>query len=163
MPLELSDNVENTLKSNVEILFEHLKNSITEYIDKGECMGELKYINAYLSATINAIVSYIDKLIEVDRLQENDVVEALKFINNLHKHNPHFVSVTKRVGGFSFPMSFPLEIECCNIVWSECIGLTTKKKQQKEAYENIFQHREILDSLTIVVNNLLNKDKYKKL
>ena len=84
----LSENVENTLKSNIEILFMHLTNAINEYIDKGECMGELKYINAYLAATINAIVSYIDKLIEVDRLQENDVVQALKFVNNLHKHNP---------------------------------------------------------------------------
>lgn len=154
----LSENVENTLKSNIEILFMHLTNAINEYIDKGECMGELKYINAYLAATINAIVSYIDKLIEVDRLQENDVVQALKFVNNLHKHNPHFVSVTKRVGGLSFPMSFPLEIECCNIVWSECVGLTTKKKQQKDAYEKLFQHREILKTLATIVNSLLYGD-----
>ena len=134
----LSKNVESALKSNIEILFIHLTNAIKEYIDKGECMGELKYINAYLASTINAIVSYIDKLIEVDRMQENDVVQALEFVNNLHKHNPNFVSVTKRVGGLSFPMSFPLEFEWCDIVWSECVGLTTKKNSKKMHIKNYF-------------------------
>lgn len=138
MEVGLSENVECTLKSNIEILFMHLKNSIEEYIEKGECMGDLKYINAYLAATINAIVSYVDKLVEIKRLKENDVIEALKFVNNLYKHNPNFVSATKRIGGFSFPMSFPLEIECCNIVWSECIGLTTKKSTAKKCIRKNF-------------------------
>lgn len=163
MEVRLNENVECTLKSNIEILFMHLKNSIEEYIEKGECMGDLKYINAYLAATINAIVSYVDKLIEIKRLQENDVIEALKFVNNLHIHNPNFVSVTKRIGGFSFPMSFPLEMECFNIVWSECIGLTTKKVQQKNAYEKIFQHKEILNSLNTIVEKLLSENEDKRL
>jgi len=50
-------------------------------------MGEFSFINAYLSATLNTVVAYIDWLIEVKRMLENDIVEALKFANNLQNHN----------------------------------------------------------------------------
>lgn len=152
----LHENSEKILKSNIEILFGNLNDAIKKYIDDGEWMGELKYINAYLSATIHAIVCYIDKLIEVGRMEETEVVQALKYVNNLQKHNPNFVSITKRTGGFVFPMSFPFSCEMYDVVWSECIGLTTKKPTQKVAYEKLFQDRKILDILDVIVKKLLN-------
>lgn len=152
----LHENSEEILKSNIEILFGNLSDAIKKYIDNGEWMGELKYINAYLSATIHAIVCYIDKLIEVGRMQETETVQALKYVNNLQKHNPNFVSITKRTGGFVFPMSFPFSCEMYDVVWSECIGLTTKKPTQKVAYEQLFQDRKILDILNEIVVKLLS-------
>lgn len=159
----LHENSEKILKSNIEILFANLNDAIKKYVNAGEWMGELKYINAYLSATVHAIVCYIDKLIEVGRMEETEVVQALKYVNNLQKHNPNFVSITKRTGGFVFPMSFPFSCEMYDAVWSECIGLTTKKPTQKVAYEKLFQDRKILDILSGIVQELLNESVDKNL
>ena len=159
----LHENSEKILKSNIEILFANLSDAIKKYVNDGEWMGELKYINAYLSATVHAIVCYIDKLIEVGRMEETEVVQALKYVSNLQKHNPNFISVTKRTGGLDFPMSFPFSCEPYDIVWSECIGLTTKKPTQKVAYEKLFQDRKILDILSGIVQELLNESVDKNL
>ncbi len=159
----LHENSEKILKSNIEVLFANLSDAIQKYVNDGEWMGELKYINAYLSATIHAIVCYIDKLIEVGRMQETETVQALKYVNNLQKHNPNFVSVTKRIGGLEFPMSFPFSCETYDIVWSECIGLDTRKPQQKDSYEKLFQDRKILDILNEVVAKLLSDNVPMKL
>ena len=159
----LHENSEKILKSNIEILFANLSDAIKKYVNAGEWMGELKYINAYLSATVHAIVCYIDKLIEVGRMQETETVQALKYVNNLQKHNPNFVSITKRTGGFVFPMSFPFSCEMYDVVWSECIELTTKKPTQKVAYEKLFKDRKILDILSGIVQELLNESVDKNL
>lgn len=163
MEKSLHENSEIVLKSNIEILFNNLNDAIKKYVDAGEWLGELKYINAYLSATIHAMVCYIDKLIEVGRMEESRIVQALKYVNNLQKHNPNFVSITKRTGGFIFPISFPFSCELYDVVWAECIGLQTRKQQQKEAYEQFFQHRKILDVLRPVVIELLNGREHKEL
>lgn len=163
MEKTLHENSEKILKSNIEILFANLSDAIKKYVNDGEWMGELKYINAYLSATIHAIVCYIDKLIEVGRMEETETVQALKYVNNLQKHNPNFVSVAKRTGGFVFPMYFPMSCEPYDVVWSECIGLKTRKEQQKNAYDSLFQHRKILDVLAKIVNVLLSDDINKEL
>ena len=163
MDKKLNIESEDILKSNIEILFNDLSDAINRYIDSGEWLGELKYINAYLSATVHAVICYIDKLIEVGRMEESKVVEALKYVNNLQKHNPNFVSIAKRSGGFVFPVSCPFSCESFDIVWSECIGLETKKPQQKESYEQLFQNRKILDVLSDVVIKLLNDDFRKNL
>ena len=159
----LHKNSELVLKNNIEILFSDLSDAIKKYVDAGEWMGELKYINAYLSATIHAIVCYIDKLIEVGRMEETKVVQSLKYVNNLQKHNPNFVSIAKRTGGFIFPISFPFSCELYDVVWSECIGLETRKPQQKESYEQLFQHRKILDVLIPIVIELLEEKTHKSL
>ena len=71
--------------------------------------------------------------------------------------------MTKRPGGFVFPISFPFSCEPYDVVWAECIGLNTRKQKQKEAYEELFQHRKILDILSPIVIELLNGKERKKL
>ena len=91
-------------------------------------------------------------------MEETEVAQALKYVNNLQKHNPNFISVTKRTGGLDFPMSFPFSCEPYDIVWSECIGLTTKKPTQKVAYEKLFQDRKIVDVMNVIVQELLSEN-----
>ena len=74
----LNESAENILRSNVNILFDQLEKAVNEYLCNGHSRGEFSFINAYLSATLNAVVSYIERLIEAGRMQELDVVEALK-------------------------------------------------------------------------------------
>ena len=73
-------------------------------------MGEFCFINSYLFVTINAMVSYIDRLVVAKLLEENELVETLKYVNNMLKHNPHFVRIVKPNGDMSFPECFENEI-----------------------------------------------------
>lgn len=157
--MELHENAEKVLKSNIKILFPHLESAVDEYIRDGHGMGEFSFINAYLSATLNAVVAYIDRLIEAGRMQENDVVEALKFANNLQKHNPRLIRIVKSTGGFEFPFCIEdggLEFLEISVVWDDCIGLQTKKKAQRESYEKYLQQREIIETLKPIVECLLD-------
>ena len=158
--MELHINAEKVLKNNIEIMYWELEKAIKTYIKEGHYMGELKYVNAYLCATINSIVAYVERLIKAQRLEEDDIVQALKYVNNLQKHNPQLVSVPKAVGGFCFPLVFTdsFRIPEINIVWDDCIGLDTKKASQKDCYEKYFKQRGIIDTLKPIVVILLNTE-----
>ena len=156
--MELNERAEAVLKSNIEVLYAQLISAIQDYLDSGHCMGEFRYINAYLGATLNALVSYIDRLIEVGRLSETDTVQALKFANNLQKHNPQLICMSRAIGGLMFPMYFEEEFSIPEIqlIWDDCIGLKTKKSSQREAYEKCFQQRPIAETLEPIVRELLS-------
>lgn len=152
--MNLHENAEKVLKSNIEILFNHLKKAISNYISSGHAMGEYQFINAYLSATLNAIMAYIDRLLSTGQLEETEIIEALKYANNLQKHNPQLIKMAKSIGGFSFPICFENEID---IVWDDCIGLKTRKESQKNSYEKNLQQRPVIETLTPIVDMLLDK------
>lgn len=157
---ELNENAERVLKSNIEILYKQLCIAVDEYVQVGCYMGEFSYINAYLSATLNAIVSYVERLIQIGRAEETEVVEALKFANNLQKHNPALVRMSRSMGGIEFPVCFGedgYEFLEVSVIWDECIGLRTKKQSQKNCYEKIFQQRPIIDTLRPIVEKLLSE------
>lgn len=159
----LSINAEKTLKNNIKILYNDFSNEVKYFVDAQECMGDLQYINAYLSATLNAIIAYVDRLIDVGRMKETEMVQALKFANNLQKHNPNFISISKQIGGLEFPMHFPMVIPMYDVVWDECIGLKTKKPEQKTNYDELLKQRSIFESITYVVEILLKDDFFKEL
>lgn len=157
--MELHENAEKVLKSNIEILYGQLCAAVHDYIETGHCMGEFRYINAYLCAAINAIVAYIDRLIEVGHMEESEIVQAIKYANNLQKHNPQLIRMSRSIGGFEFPICFTedFSIPVIEIVWDDCIGLKTKKPSQKDAYEKYFQQRPIIETLDPIVQKLLSE------
>lgn len=157
--MNLHENAEKVLKSNTEILFNHLKEAISNYISSGHAMGEYQFINAYLSATLNAIMAYIDRLLSTGQLEETEIIQALKYANNLQKHNPQLIKMAKSIGGFSFPICCENEIEIpeINIVLDDCIGLKTRKESQKNSYEKYLQQRPVIETLTPIVDMLLDK------
>ena len=156
--MDLDEKARLVLKSNIKILFVQLKAAVDDYIDSGYSMGEFSFINAYMSATINAMVAYIERLVKVEGLEETELVEALKFANNLQKHNPQLIRMSKSTGGMSFPICFEDEITIpqISVVWDDCIGLRTKKPAQKTAYEKYFQQRSVIETLTPIINKLLD-------
>lgn len=155
--MELHENAKKVLKSNIEILFNQLKVAVDNYINYGHSIGEFCFINAYLSATINAMVAYIERLVDTKQLDETELVEALKFANNLQKHNPQLIRMAKSTGGMSFPICFENEIifPQISIVWDDCICLETRKKSQKINYEKHFQQRPVIETLTPIIDALL--------
>lgn len=155
----LNESAEKILRSNVNILFDQLEKAVNEYLCNGHSRGEFSFINAYLSATLNAVISYIERLIEAGRMQELDVVEALKFANNLQKHNPQLIRIFKPNGGFEFPFCIEedgFEFLEISIVWDECAGLKTRKVSQKESYKKYLQQRKVIDTLKPIVECLLS-------
>lgn len=162
----LNERVEQRLKSNIEIVFHDLEKAITDYLDYGHTCGEFRYIDAYLSATTNAIVSYIECLQIANRIKETEIIEALKFTNNLQKHNERLVTLERSIGGFTFPFCFPeegLSIEKIAVIWDDCIGLNTRKPSQKENYTKHFMQRNVLETLKPIVQELLSDKEFKEL
>ncbi|MDP4118948.1 MAG: hypothetical protein Q8873_07140 [Bacillota bacterium] len=155
--MELNENSKKVLKSNIEILFNQLKVAVDSYVKNGRSMGDFSFINAYLSATLNAMVSYIDRLVKVTQLEESELVEALKFANNLQKHKPELIQIAKSTGGMAFPICFENEviISEISVVWDDCICLKTRKDAQKISYEKNFQQQPIIETLTPIVDKLL--------
>jgi len=54
--MELHENAKVVLKSNIVILFNQLQVAVDNYIKDGSSMGDFRFINAYLSATLHAMV-----------------------------------------------------------------------------------------------------------
>ena len=148
---ELDKRAEDVLRSNIEILYSQLDSSIQDFFKYGYHKREIRYINAYLSATLNAIISYVERLIKVGCMSETETVLALKFANNLQKHEAQLISISKPEGGFSIP-----KIE---VLWDDCIGLSTKYTSQREAYEKLLKKKPIIETLEPIVRELLNGEK----
>jgi len=103
-------------------------------------------------------VAYIDRLIKTKQLEETELVLALKFANNLQKHNPQLIRIARSIGGNNFPECYENEIiySETSIVWDDCIGLKTDRPTQKINYKKHFQQRPIIETLTPIVDNLLD-------
>ena len=158
---ELDERAEAVLKSNIEILYSQLDSSIQEYLKHGYSTGEVRYINAYLSATLNAIISYVDRLMEVGRMKNNERIRALKFANNLQKHQAQLICLSKTIGGFTFPFCIEGEFEIpkIEVVWDDCIGLKTESPNQRKAYDNLFKKKPIIETLEPIISELLDGEK----
>ena len=158
---ELDKRAEEVLRSNIGILYSQLDSSIQEYLKHGHSTGEVSYINAYLSATLNAIISYVDRLMEVGRMKNNERIQALKFANNLQKHQVQLICLSKTIGGFTFPFCIEGEFEIpkIEVVWDECVGLRTESTNQKKAYEKLLKKRPIIETLEPIVRELLDGEK----
>ena len=65
-----------------------------------------------------------------------------------------------------FPLVFPEEgwvIPKIEVIWDDCIGLTTKNPNQKEKYEKYFMQQNVLETLRPIVQMLLSDEEYKVL
>lgn len=158
---ELDKRAEDVLRSNIEILYSQLDSSIQDFFKYGYHKREIRYINAYLSATLNAIISYVERLIKVGCMSETETVLALKFANNLQKHEAQLISISKPEGGFTLPFSLEggFSIPKIEVLWDDCIGLSTEYTSQREAYEKLLKKKPIIETLEPIVRELLNGEK----
>lgn len=136
------DYAKSILQSNFKIMYNHLIEAIQVYLDSGHTNGDYQYIEAYLAATIHSIMDYAERYMEND-----DIVNACRYVNNILKHNPNFVTHKKITGGMEFPISFPICIEEIKVVWNYDEALSVHSPKQKPAFENIFAGRPIIETL----------------
>lgn len=155
--MKIHENAEKRLKENIVILYSDLKTAIEVFIREDNALGDLRKINAYLNATLNAMISYIERLIQCGEWENDETVKALKYANNIQKHNVCLVELARVVGGMVY--GFPTEEESgleLRIVWDDCIGLSTKSKEQEVCFRKIFQQRGIIETLEPIVNKLIS-------
>lgn len=131
------------LKSNLLILFSDLEYSIKKYLECGYAIGETKYIDAYLAATIHALIDYADKYLDKD----DEKIQACRYANNSLKHHSSLITHKEITGGFSFPVEFPLYSEKIEVVWNYDSSVKVRHKEQQIAFENHFAGKAILETL----------------
>ena len=146
-----------SLISNFEVVYEDLNKAVGECIGEKHNSIELKYVNAYLAATIHAMLDYIDRYIKDD-----ESVLAFKYVNNSIKHVKGFVTHSTVSGGVSFPIEFPIEFTPINVIWKNEAELDVRHKEQKEAYNNIFAGHEIMKSIKPMADKILSGYQNKK-
>ncbi len=141
------------LKSNFTILFNNLKMAINQYLKEGYLTRETKYVEAYLAATIHALMDYADKYLD----SKSEIILACKYANNTLKHNELLITHEEIIGGFSFPISFPIKMEKIQVVWNYDASVKTRHQNQQDAFKNCFAGRPILETL-LPVARLIEKE-----
>ena len=140
------------LKSNFQIMYEELQSLINKYVrNTGDRLLERK-VEAYLSATIHALVDYSSRFLE-----SNHSLTACSYVNNTIKHADGFVSYKQVEGGIEFPIEFPTEIKPVEVVWRN-VDLVCRHDNQKRAYKELLEGRNILDTLEPIAKEILEKN-----
>ncbi len=131
-----------SLQNNFEVVYRDLLNSIHNYAESGMSKDDLKYINAYLAASIHALIDYTERF-----MKDDDYIMAFKYVNNTIKHVNGFITHSEVAGGVSFPVEFPLCIDKIRVIWKSYAELNVNKEAQKESYTNLLAGREIIETL----------------
>lgn len=140
------------LKSNFSIVYQDLKDSIDEYLTSGHCQGKTEKIDAYLAATIHALIDFYERYPQKD----NEIINACKYANNTLKHNSSLISHKKISGGFSFPMEFTFDSPEITVIWNYDSSIQTKSKTQQQAFEKLFAGQEILQTLAPLAEQIVS-------
>lgn len=144
-------NGKQNLQNNFEIMYKGLLNAVAQYLGHGHAASKIDEIEAYLVATIHALMDYADRF-----LQDDESILACRYVNNTIKHADGFVTHKEVTGGFSFPITFPLEIEEIKIVWKRCAELECRYKNQKNAYQNCFAGKPLVETLQPIADMIRN-------
>lgn len=135
-------NGKKSLQSNFRIMLSGLQNAIEEYLESGYYVEKLEYVEAYLVATIHALMDYADRF-----LKDDDEIMACRYVNNTIKHVAGYVTHKEVTGGLTFPISFPIELEEIKVVWRNDADLECRHKDQKNAYVKCFAGKALLETL----------------
>lgn len=144
------------LQNNFRIMFLGLQNAIKEYLEQGRYSGEIDEVEAYSVASVHALMDYADRF-----LKDDDSILACRYVNNTIKHAGGFVTHKEIIGGLTFPISFPLEIEEIKVIWKNNADLECRYINQKKAYIKCFAGKELLETLNpladMIENGIENK------
>lgn len=140
----------NIFRANFLIVYQDLVNSIQHYIDCDYNHGQTDKIDAYLAATIHAIIDYSERFWGDD----TEIIKACKYANNTQKHNLLLISHKRTTGGVHFPIHFPLEFPPITVIWNYNPQVQTKSCAQKRAFEHLFAGKEIIETLQPIVQRI---------
>ena len=143
------------LKSNCSILFCELQKAVDEYVKCRDLRGNVKFIDAFLTATIHSFIDYADGHLDPDK--QDDEFNACRYANNILKHNSALVTHQKTIGGLiHFPIHFPLSFPPIQVVWNYDKTLTLRSENQQFAFEALFAGKPIIDTLQPLANKIEN-------
>lgn len=131
------------LKNNFFIVYQDLKDAIDEYLSSGHCQGKTEKIDAYLAATIHAIIDFYERCPQ----KSSQIIDACKYANNTLKHNGSLISHKEISGGLSSLIEFPFESPEITVIWNYDSSIQTNSKAQQQAFEKLFAGQEILQTL----------------
>lgn len=95
---------------------------------------------------------------EIQILQEHKVLfSAFRYANNELKHGRTLVTLYQRTGGFSFPISFPLEIPSITFRWAEIDLSASRYENQFKHYQALLEGKDIVETVQDAINLI---DKY---
>ena len=144
------------LQNNFRIMLLGLQNAIKEYLEHGCYTGKIDEVEAYLVASIHALMDYADRFLEND-----ERILACRYVNNTIKHAGGFVTHKEITGGLTFPMFFPSEFKKIKFIWKNNADLECRYINQKEAYIHYFAGKELLETLNpladMIENGIENK------
>lgn len=144
------------LKSNCSILFCELQKAVDDYLRYGHLRGEVKYIDAFLTATIHSFIDYADG--HLDPNKQDDEFNACRYANNVLKHKSALVTHRKTIGGFHFPFQFstsePIVFPKIQVIWNYDKALTLQSKNQQASFEKHFAGKPIIDTLQPLANKI---------
>ncbi len=139
-------------KSNFLIVYYDLESAIQEYINYGHNRGEVEKIDAYLTATIHAVIDYSERFWD----GETEIIKAFKYANNVLKHNKMLISHRKTIGGVHFPIQFPLEFSPIAVIWNYDDKVESRYSEQQKAFENILAGKDIIETFQPIVEQISN-------
>lgn len=137
------------LQSNFRIMFMGLQKAIDDYAKSGYHAEKIEFVEAYLVASIHALMDYADRF-----LKDDDEIMACRYVNNTAKHVDGYVTHKEVAGGFTFPVSFPLECEKIRVIWKKSADLECRHKDQKYAYIKCFAGKELLETLSPLADKI---------
>lgn len=141
------------LRNNFLILYQDLENAIKEYLNYGHLHGDTEKIDAYLAATIHALIDFSDRFWG----DNEEIIKAFKYANNTLKHNCSLVSHKEVMGGLCFPICFPLEVSEISVVWNYDNLVKVNSKAQQEVFERLLAGQEILKTLEPLASRISNE------
>lgn len=154
---------EDSYTSSICINYRYLQQHVKECLDAGLGGVATPEVQTDIRNILNAIVSYYECCLKglAEYSSEPNWLLACKFANNRLKHDERVANVGNKVGGFTFPMSFPFVSLVPDVVWYSFQDLEESRNKykdsfysQKEAYQNDFAQRSVCDTLKSVFDEL---------
>lgn len=154
---------EDSYTSSVRINYRYLQQHVQECRDEGLGGVATPEVQTDIRNILNAIVSYYECCLKglAKYNPEPDWLLACKFANNRLKHDGRVAEVGNKIGGISFPISFPIAIPAPDEVWRSFQNLEESRNKykdsfysQKEAYQHDFAQRSVCDTLKTVLDEL---------
>ena len=154
---------EDSYASSICINYRYLQKHIQECLDEGLGGVATPEVQTDIRNILNAIVSYYECCLKglAEYSPEPNWLLVCKFANNHPKHDERVANVGNKIGGISFPISFPLAIPALDVVWCSFHDLKETRSKykksfysQKEAYQHYFAQRPVCDTLKAVLDEL---------
>lgn len=139
-------------------------NNLEEIVKQSVNVNTPKHKEVYnsLGTALLWIGSCLDRLDEIHTIYtetEKKYVQAFKGAYNVQKHGVDLVGFTGFISGSCFPISFPMRFGDGNYYFKELDENIIKNKKQIVKYNEILKDKDIIDSVNIIKNIILDKMK----